>query len=93
MLWLIICLAVFFFTLVLILGHQDEKNASLNAENKIIKEHLFTFNDAGLQSGNDLSQAQNHNRPLTLENTLEAIRYNGYVPDSNGKWIYFMVQG
>lgn len=37
MLWLIICLAVFFFPLVLILGHQDEKNASLNAENKIIK--------------------------------------------------------
>lgn len=40
MLWLIIGLAVFSFVLVLILGHQDEKNASLTAENKLMKERL-----------------------------------------------------
>ena len=40
MLWLIISLAVFSFVLVLILGHQDEKNASLTAENKLMKERL-----------------------------------------------------
>ena len=93
MLWLIIGLAVFSFVLVLILGHQDEKNASLTAENKLMRERLAAFNDAGLQPGDDLSQLQNYNRPLTVENAMEAIRYNGYVPDSDGKWICFMVQG
>ena len=85
MLWLIIGLIVFSFILVLILGHQDGKNASLSAENKLMKERLSAFSEAGLQPGDDLSQLQNYNRPLTLENAMEAIRYNGYVPDSDGK--------
>ena len=93
MLWLIISLAVFSFVLVLILGHQDEKNASLTAENKLMKERLSAFSDAGLQLGVDLSQLQNYNRPLTIESAMEAIRYNGYVPDSAGKWMCFVVQG
>ena len=93
MLWLIIGLSVFSFVMVLILGHQDEKNASLSAENKLMKERLSAFGKAGLQPGDDLSQLQKYNRPLTVENAMEAIRYNGYVPDSDGKWICFMVQG
>lgn len=32
-------------------------------------------------------------RPLNKETAMEAIRYNGYVPDANGTWIDFMVQG
>lgn len=93
MLWLIIGMAVFSFVLVLILGHLDEKNASLSSENSLMKERLSALNEAGLQSGDNLSQLQNYNRPLTIENAMEAIRYNGYVPDSDGKWICFMVQG
>lgn len=93
MLWLIISLAVFSFILVLILGHQDEMNAALSVENKLMKERLAALDAAGLHPGDDLSQLQNYNRPLTIENAMEAIRYNGYVPDSDGKWICFMVQG
>lgn len=93
MLWLIIGMAVFSFVLVLILGHLDEKNASLSSENSLMKERLSALNEAGLQSGDNLSQLQKYNRPLTIENAMEAIRYNGYVPDSDGKWICFMVQG
>lgn len=93
MLYLIIGLAVFSFVLLLILGNQDEKNASLSAENGLMRERLSTFYDAGLQPGDDLSQLQNYNRQLTIDNAMDAIRYNGYVPDSDGKWICFMVQG
>ena len=32
-------------------------------------------------------------RPLNKETAMEAIRYNGYVPDANEAWIDFMVQG
>ena len=33
------------------------------------------------------------NHPLDKESAMEAIRYNGYVPESNGHWITFMAQG
>ena len=32
-------------------------------------------------------------RPLDKDTAMEAIRYNGYVPDFDGKYITFMVQG
>ena len=31
--------------------------------------------------------------PLDKELAVEAIRYNGYVPNSNGLWITYNVQG
>ena len=33
------------------------------------------------------------NHPLDKEAAVEAVRYNGYVPDVNENWITFMVQG
>ena len=33
------------------------------------------------------------NRLLTKESVMEAIRYNGYVPDADECWVTFMVQG
>ena len=93
MLWLIIDLAVFSFILVLILGHQDEKNAALSAENGLMKERLAAFQEAGINPDDNMSQIQDYTRKLTIETAMEAIRYNGYVPDSDGKWICFMVQG
>lgn len=93
MLWLIIGLVVFSFILVLILGHQDEKNAALTAENSMMKERLAAFHEAGINPDDNLSQIEKYTRPLTVETAMEAIRYNGYVPDSDGKWICFMVQG
>lgn len=32
-------------------------------------------------------------RPLDKDSAMEAIRHNGYVPDFDGDWISFMVQG
>lgn len=93
MLWLIIGLVVFSFILVLILGHQDEKNAALTAENSMMKERLAAFHEAGINPDDNLSQIEKYTRPLTVETAMEAIRYNGYVPDSDGKWICFIVQG
>ena len=85
MLWLIIGLAVFSFILVLILGHQDEKNAALSAENVLMKERLAAFQEAGINPDDNMSQIQDYTRRLTIETAMEAIRYNGYVPDSDGK--------
>ena len=33
------------------------------------------------------------NHPLDKESAMEAIRYNGYVPETDGHWITFMAQG
>lgn len=33
------------------------------------------------------------NHPLDKETAMEAIRYNGYVPEADGHWITFMAQG
>lgn len=33
------------------------------------------------------------NHPLDKESAMEAIRYNGYVPEADGHWITFMAQG
>ena len=35
--------------------------------------------------------AENH--PLDKDSAMEAIRYNGYVPEANEHWITFMAQG
>lgn len=40
-----------------------------------------------------VSSSDYDSRPLNKETAMEAIRYNGYVPDANGTWIDFMVQG
>lgn len=33
------------------------------------------------------------NHPLNKESAMEAIRYNGYMPEADGHWITFMAQG
>ncbi len=33
------------------------------------------------------------NHPLDKESAMEAIRYNGYMPDADDHWITFMAQG
>ena len=55
MIWLIISLAEFSFVLVLILGHQDKKNAALSAENSLMKERLTAFYEAGINPDDNLS--------------------------------------
>ena len=93
MLWLIIGLAVFSFIFVPTLRHQDEKNAALSAATRLMKARMAAFQEAGINPDDNMSQIQDYTRKLTIETAMEAIRYNGYVPDSDGKWICFMVQG
>ena len=93
MLWIIIFLAVFSFVLLIILGHQDERNASLKAENGLLKDRLSTTPEVETEKRLLVSEKQDYLRPLSIETAMEAIRYNGYVPESDGKWICFMVQG
>lgn len=93
MLWIIISLAVFSFVLLIILGHQDERNASLKAENGLLKDRLSTTPEVETEKRLLVREKQDYLRPLSIETAMEAIRYNGYVPESDGKWICFMVQG
>ena len=63
---------------------QDYK--TLERDNRLLREQRERM--PGSVSVDDVD-----NHPLDKENALEAIRYNGYVPESNGNWISFMVQG
>ena len=48
MLGVVICLAVFCFILLLILGCQDNKNARLAAENGLMKGRIETLQERGM---------------------------------------------
>lgn len=53
----------------------------------------MAFREAGINPDDNMSQIQDYTRKLSVETAMEAIRYNGYVPDSDGKWNCFIVQG
>lgn len=90
MLGLIICLAVFCFILLLILGRQDEKNAKLAAENGLMKGRMETLQEKGAFAGLVSSTME---QPLTVEGVDAAVRHAGYVPDTSDGWVRFMVAG
>ena len=90
MLGLVICLAVFCFILLLILGCQDEKNAKLAAENVLMKGRMETLQERGAIAGEQSAAAD---EPLTVEGIEAAVRHAGYVPDTSDDWVRFMVAG
>ena len=90
MLGLVICLAVFCFILLLILGRQDEKNAKLAAENGLMKGRMETLQERGAIAGDQSAAADD---PLTVEGIEAAVRHAGYVPDTSDDWVRFMVAG
>ena len=57
MLGLVICLAVFCFILLLILGRQDDKNAKLAAENGLMKGRMETLQERGAIAGEQSATA------------------------------------
>ena len=63
---------------------QDYK--ALERDNKWLKEQREQAVDPVA-----LDDVDNH--PLDKETAMEAIRYNGYVPEADGHWITFMAQG
>ena len=90
MLALIICLAVFCFILLLMLGRQDDKIASLSAENGLLKGRMENIREER-QSGNYTSVSSEGS--LTVADIEDAVRHMGCVPDKSDNWVRFMVAG
>ena len=63
---------------------QDYK--ALERDNKWLKEQRE-------QAPEPVAVDDVDNHPLDKETAIEAIRYNGYVPEADGHWITFMAQG
>lgn len=63
---------------------QDYK--ALERDNKWLKEQRE-------QAPEPVAVDDVDNHPLDKETAMEAIRYNGYVPEADGHWITFMAQG
>lgn len=63
---------------------QDYK--ALERDNKWLKEQRE-------QTPEPVAVDDVDNHPLDKETAMEAIRYNGYVPEADGHWITFMAQG
>ena len=63
---------------------QDYK--ALERDNKWLKEQRE-------QAQEPVAVDDVDNHPLDKESAMEAIRYNGYLPEADGHWITFMVQG
>lgn len=63
---------------------QDYK--ALERDNKWLKEQRE-------QAPEPVAVDDVDNHPLNKETAMEAIRYNGYVPEADGHWITFMAQG
>ena len=63
---------------------QDYK--ALERDNKWLKEQRE-------QAPEPVAVDDVDNHPLNKETAMEAIRYNGYVPEAEGHWITFMAQG
>ena len=63
---------------------QDYK--ALERDNKWLKEQRE-------QAPEPVTVDDVDNHPLDKETAMEAIRYNGYVPEADGHWITFMAQG
>lgn len=90
MLGVVICLVVFCFILLIILGRQDDKNARLAAENGLMKGRIETLQERGVVAGEQSVTAE---EPLTVEGIGAAVRHAGYVPDTSDDWVRFMVAG
>lgn len=63
---------------------QDYK--ALERDNKWLKEQRE-------QAPEPVAVDDVDDHPLDKETAMEAIRYNGYVPEADGHWITFMAQG
>lgn len=63
---------------------QDYK--ALERDNKWLKEQRE-------QTPEPVAVDDVDNHPLDKESAMEAIRFNGYVPEADGHWITFMAQG
>lgn len=76
-------IAAFVFLFLYICKSQD--CTSLERDNKWLKQQRE-------QAPEPVAVDDVDSRPLDKESAMEAIRYNGYVPEAEGHWITFMAQ-
>lgn len=60
---------------------------------KVLERNNKWLNEQREQAPKPVVVDDKDNHPLDMESAMEAIRFNGYVPDANEHWITFMVQG
>lgn len=65
---------------------KSQDYEALERDNKWLKEQRE-------QASEPVAVDDVDNHPLDKETSMEAIRYNGYVPEADGHWITFMAQG
>lgn len=76
---------------------QNRQLDGLNRDNELLQKRLeevqVSAQNQPQPAAAPITSSDYDSRPLNKETAMEAIRYNGYMPDANGTWIDFMVQG
>lgn len=76
---------------------QKKRLDDVRRDNEALQRHLdnaqASAHNQQQTATEPVTSCDYDSRPLNKETAMEAIRYNGYVPDANGTWIDFMVQG
>ena len=60
---------------------------------KVLERNNKWLNEQREQASKPVAVDDKDSHPLDMESAMEAIRYNGYVPEADGHWITFMAQG
>lgn len=89
MLALTILLGVACLVLLVLLSAQDNKNTKLEVDNKLMKGRMEALQEKLAEQ----PVSPPDDKPLDIDDVMEAVRYAGYVPERNDTWVRFMVQG
>ena len=87
MIAIILALALVCALLAYLLIVGDKKNSKLVAENSQMKGRMEVMQENAAQ------QEPVEERPLTVDEIMEAVRFAGYVPEKHDTWVRFMVSG
>ena len=80
--------AVIAIIFILLYMKENEKCEGLKYDNEKLKKNAA---QAGIV--NVAASCDHNSRGLDREQIMEAIRYNGFVPEAEDNWIFFKKQG
>ena len=86
MLALTILLGVACLVLLVLLSAQDNKNTKLEVDNKLMKGRMEALQEKLAEQ----PVSPPDDKPLDINDVMEAVRYAGYVPERNDTWVRFM---
>lgn len=76
---------------------QKQQLNDINRDNELLQKRLeesqVSAQSQPRPAAANVTSSDYDSRPLNKETLMEAIRYNGYIPVEDGKWVTFMVQG